>query len=114
MKKLFMCLLVVGFALTSCDEMVEAEMDKIENQVAKDAEEQYRIAKESGSAMDAYVQAGFVAAAYLQAKDEVNYKKWKEIEKKEGELAGAPSEEDMKKMQEDAAAMQKEAEAMQE
>lgn len=30
--------------------------------------------------MDAYVQAGLVAAAYLQIKDEVNYEKWKEIE----------------------------------
>jgi hypothetical protein len=31
--------------------------------------------------MDAYVQAGLVAAAYLQANDADNYKKWKEVEK---------------------------------
>lgn len=113
MKKLLICISLFSFTVTSCDEMAEAEMDKIENQVAKDAEEQYRIAKESGSAMDAYVQAGFVAASYLQAEDQENYEKWKAIEKEEAKLAGLPSEEDMKKMQDDAAQMQKEAEAMQ-
>jgi len=40
--------------------------------------------------MDAYVQASLVAAAFLQAEDEANYKKWKEIEKQEGRRAGMP------------------------
>ena len=64
------------------------DLQKIKQQVAADAVKQYGIAKRSGSAMDAYVQAGFVAAAYLQAKDEVNYKKWKKIEKEEAARAG--------------------------
>jgi hypothetical protein len=37
--------------------------------------------------MDAYIHAGLVAAAYLQAKDEANYQKWKEIEKAEAARA---------------------------
>jgi RNA polymerase subunit RPABC4/transcription elongation factor Spt4 len=65
-----------------------AELKKIENQVAKDAEESYRIAKESGNAMDTYIQAGLVAAIYLQAQDSENYKKWKEIEKTEAKSIG--------------------------
>ncbi|WP_422104638.1 hypothetical protein [Winogradskyella sp.] len=62
------------------EEKARNELDKIELQVALDAEKQYEIAKNSGSDMDAYVQAGFVAAAYLEANDEVNYRKWKKIE----------------------------------
>ena len=38
--------------------------------------------------MDAYVAAGMVSAAFLQAKDEENYKKWKAIEKDEAKRAG--------------------------
>lgn len=64
----------------------------IENQVALDSEKQYEIAKNNGNAIDAYVHAGMVAAAYLQAEDEVNYKKWKEIEKEEANNAGMPTE----------------------
>lgn len=66
--------------------------ESLYSKVAADQEESYRIAKESGSAIDAYVQAGIVAAGYLQAKDEVNYKKWKAIEKEEAKLAGMSTE----------------------
>ena len=61
--------------------------------VASDAEDQYNIAKRNGSKADAYFRAGVVASAYLQAKDEANYKKWLEIKKEEGILAGIPSRE---------------------
>ena len=64
------------------------EMQKIENQVALDAEQQYEIAKNGGDQMQTYVQAGIVAGSYLQAKDEANYNKWKAIEKEEGKKAG--------------------------
>ena len=63
-------------------------LQKIENQVADDAVKQYGIASRSGTAMDVCVQAGFVTAAYLQAKDESNYRRWKEIEKTDCEKAG--------------------------
>lgn len=68
------------------------DLQQIEQQVADDAVKQYEIAKRSGSAMDAYIHASLVAAAYLQAKDEASYKKWKEIEKQEGIKAGVPPE----------------------
>lgn len=74
------------------ENQVANDMEKIENQVALDSEKQYEIAKNSGNAMDAYIHAGLVAAAYLQAKDEVNYKKWKDIEKDEANNAGMPTE----------------------
>lgn len=67
---------------------VQKEMDKISVQIAVDAEKQYEIAKRSGTASDAYVNAGLVAAAYLQAKDEPNYIKWKGIEAQEASRAG--------------------------
>ena len=68
------------------------EMQRIENQVAADAVRQYEIAKRSGSAMDACVQADLVAAAYLQAKDEANYQKWKAISREEHDRAGVPQD----------------------
>ncbi|QSW89696.1 hypothetical protein J0383_02515 [Flavobacterium endoglycinae] len=70
------------------DSQVATNMQTIENQVALDAEKQYEIAKNGGDKIQTYVQAGMVAAAYLQAKDEVNYNKWKAIEKEEAKNAG--------------------------
>ncbi|WP_074406093.1 hypothetical protein [Aquimarina megaterium] len=70
------------------EKQAKKEINKIEIQVANDAVKQYEIAKRNGSAMDAYVQAGLVTAAYLQANDERNYKKWKKIEEQEGKNAG--------------------------
>ena len=63
-------------------------MNSIYTKVANDAVDQYYIAKRSGDKMQTYVQAGMVCAAFLQAKDEENYKKWKEIEKEDAEAAG--------------------------
>ena len=68
------------------------KMQEIENQVANDAVQQYEIAKRGGDKMQTYVQASLVAAAYLQAKDEANYNKWKAIEKEEAKNAGMPTE----------------------
>jgi hypothetical protein len=72
------------------EQQAAKQMEKIEDQVALDAVKQYEIAKRSGSAMDAYLHSGLAAAAYLQAQDEVNYKKWKDIEKEEAKNAGMP------------------------
>ena len=62
----------------------------IENKVADDAVDQYNIAKRQGDKIQVCVQAGLVSAAYLQAKDEPNYKKWKAIEKQDCKVAGMP------------------------
>lgn len=70
------------------EEQTKNELHKIEIQVANDAIIQYGIAKRNGSAMDAYIQAGLVSASFLQAKDEKNYKKWKEIESQEAKNVG--------------------------
>lgn len=67
-------------------------MDKAAIQVALDAEEQYRIAKDNGTAIDAYTHASMVCAAWLQAKDEAKYKEWKAIEREEAARAGMPVE----------------------
>jgi hypothetical protein len=74
------------------DNEVQKEMNRVEKQVAEDAVKQYEIAKRSGSKMDAYVHAEMVAAAYLQAKDEGSYRKWKAISKADAAAAGMPSE----------------------
>lgn len=62
----------------------------IQADVAADAIEQYNIAKRNGSAIDAYVQAGIVVAAFLQLQDESNYQKWKQIQEEEARRAGMP------------------------
>ncbi len=56
-------------------------LNGISRDVAADAVAQYRMVEKTGSNMDRCVQAGFVAAAYLQAKDQRNYENWHWIEK---------------------------------
>jgi 4-amino-4-deoxy-L-arabinose transferase-like glycosyltransferase len=70
------------------EEQTNASLEEIHKQVARDAMKQYEITMRNGSAMDRYVQASMVAAAFLQAKDEVNYKAWKSIEKLDAIEAG--------------------------
>ena len=93
-KSIFFALLFVGAMFYifggGIDKQVANDMQKIENQVALDAEKQYEIAKNGGDKMQTYVQASLVATAYLQAKDEANYNKWKAIEKEEAINAGIP------------------------
>lgn len=66
----------------------EQLMRDIENKVARDSVEQYEIAKRQGDPMMVCVQAGMVSAAWLQAKNEAEYKKWKDIEKDDCKKAG--------------------------
>lgn len=82
------CVCVSGCDRAVFDQQVQHEMNRIEVQVAEDAVKQYEIAKRSGNAVDAAVHAGIVAAAYLQAKDETNYKKWKAIQEADESAAG--------------------------
>ena len=80
MKKLIYLILILFF---SC-------MSHIEKQVIEDTIKQYEIAKKGGDPMEIYVHASMVVEACLQAKDEVNYKKWKEIEREDAKKAGMP------------------------
>lgn len=65
-------------------------MRGIYDQVSKDAVEQYGIAKRQGSPIDICVHAGLVSAAYIQAKDEANYRAWKAKELEDCDRAGVP------------------------
>jgi archaellum component FlaF (FlaF/FlaG flagellin family) len=57
-------------------------MTSVANTVAADVEEQYNIVKRNnGTAIELSVKAGLVAEAYLNAHDEANYRKWKDVEK---------------------------------
>ena len=69
-------------------EAVAATMTDIRAKVANDAVAQYGIAKRQGDLMQTCVQAGFVSAAYLQARDETQYGQWKATEKEDCAKAG--------------------------
>ena len=58
------------------------DLKQIQSQVAEDAKKQYYIALQQGDPVQVCVQAGLVAAAYLQANDEHNYQRWKDTEQK--------------------------------
>ena len=72
------------------DQQAAKDMSRIEDQVAVDSVAQYQLAQKSGDTMQICEQAGLVSASYLQAKDEPNYLKWKEIEKTDCKKAGVP------------------------
>ena len=78
------------FAGGGLDKQAADNLQKIENQVATDAVNQYQIAKRQGDLMQVCVQAGFVSAAYLQAKDEANYQQWKKTQSEDCKRAGVP------------------------
>lgn len=63
-------------------------VDQTFQNVASDAVAQFEIAKRQGDPMAIYAAAGYVSAAYLAAKDEANYRKWKQIEEEVGIRAG--------------------------
>jgi len=77
-----------GSKLASTPFGVDGQLTKIHDKVASDAVAQYEIPARSGSAMDRCVQAGFVAAAFLQTQDERSYAFWKAREKTNCEEAG--------------------------
>lgn len=82
--------LIAFVALGGCDQLQQAQMNDIHDQVVQQTLGQYRIAKDSGQAMDACVHAGLVAAAYLQAQDQQNYQQWKGTEQIDCAIAGLP------------------------
>lgn len=82
-------LLLLAFAPSIPTFEMPSEED-IYQEVVNDAIEQYRIADSSGEAMDRCVQAGFVVAAHLQARDQDGYERWKAIERIDCRAAGLP------------------------
>ena len=63
------------------EQQTAQDLKKISDKVASDSVQEYNIAKRQGDIMQICVQAGLVSAAFLQAQDEINYQKWKKIEK---------------------------------
>lgn len=72
------------------DSMTQSTLSGIHDQVASDSVAQYNIAAAQGDKMQKCVQAGLVAAAYLQAQDTTNYNIWKGMEKIDCAAAGVP------------------------
>jgi len=73
-----------ALALIACG----GSLDSINSKVAEDAVKQYEMVKKTGTPAEIYVHASMVTAAYLQAKDDANYKKWHEIQLKAAKKAG--------------------------
>ena len=67
-------------------------MDGIYKKVSSDAVAQYEITKRGGAVVDICAHAGMVAAAFLQAKDETNYRIWKATEAADCAKAGVPAQ----------------------
>lgn len=81
--------IIIAMAMPSPQEVDQA-VDDIYVKVAEDAESQYFMVQKSGSLIDRCVQAGLVAAAWLQAQDSGKYDKWKDVEQHACVNAGVP------------------------
>ncbi|HSY28547.1 MAG TPA: hypothetical protein VK832_13650, partial [Burkholderiaceae bacterium] len=66
-------------------------MQVIYEKVAIDAIAHYRVAKQNGTPADACASLLPVTSSFLQAKDQVKYKMWKQIQKNECAAAGLPN-----------------------
>ena len=60
----------------------------IPTKVVDDQVAQYNFAVKSGTLTDRCVQAGFVASAYIQVKDEPNREEWERIRQDDCKAAG--------------------------
>lgn len=92
--KLFWYILAIGGVLAllslggGIGTNVSRDLKSINEKVVSDTLKQYEIAKMQGDKMQICVQAGLVAAAYLQAQNATQYNVWKEIEKGTCQKAG--------------------------
>jgi len=97
----FLIVLVMCLSFFACkeledkvDQMEKKEVDKLDmkinSQVVDEALKEFEIVKKGGDKMEICVRAGFVAEAYLQAKDEAKYTEWKKTEKDLCKAAGMP------------------------
>ena len=83
-------LLVTGWYFWGGGLTIQTEKlsDDIYKKVSADFVQQYEIAKRQGDKVQICVQAGLVADAYLQEKNEVSYRQWKETEATDCASAG--------------------------
>ena len=80
-------ILAIVSSLPSCNNQTDLSMS-IAEQVANDSVKEYNMVKTSGQPIELCVAAMSVVAAYLQAKDEPNYKKWQAIKNEDCQRAG--------------------------
>jgi hypothetical protein len=65
------------------DKQAQKEMAVIERRAVDDQIEQYMIAQRAKDKMQMCVQAGFIAAMHMQAKNEKAWNEWRVIEKRD-------------------------------
>jgi len=87
----FITIIVFLAVLTSAGPSGEELYDDITNDVAAEAERQYRAVKDHGSQVDTCVRAGQVAEAYLQAGNDARFSEWIAIREEECRKAGMPT-----------------------
>lgn len=70
---------------------VERDTQNINNKVAGDAVTQYQMVERNGSPIEKCNAATMAAGAFLQAKDEPNYAKWRGVQEQQCKAAGLPN-----------------------
>lgn len=83
-------LLLLGYTTVSFwgTSVASSKTEGTSNMAVEDQVSQYNIAVRAGTKMDRCVQAGFVASAYIQAKDQANYEEWQRIRHEDCSAAG--------------------------
>ncbi len=85
-------LLLAGYSTLTLinTSLISAKSQAPSNRVVEDQVAEYNTAVRAGSRTDRCVQAGFVASAYNQTRDQANYQKWVDIRHEECQAAGLP------------------------
>ena len=83
-------LLLLGYTTISFwgTSVASSKTDGTPNLAVEDQVAQYNIAVRAGTKMDRCVQAGFVASAYIQSKDQANFEEWQRIRHEDCSAAG--------------------------
>jgi hypothetical protein len=96
-KKFRTVALVVGLILVGYSTLTflgsaatGARSQTVPTKVVDEQVSQYNFAVRAGSKSDRCVQAGFVASAYTQVKDEPNREEWERIRQDDCKAAGLP------------------------
>lgn len=90
--KIYLSLILSAFMLSGCTSPEEKEQQDIHQQVIKDAIAQYETVQKTNDKIEICVYAGMVTAAYTQANNQNEAKKWKVIEDQDCKKAGIPME----------------------
>lgn len=97
MKKFRTMALIVGLVLVGYTTLtflgtaaIGSKAQTVPTKVVQDQVAQYNFAVKAGSKNDRCVQAGLVASAFTQAKDEPNHEEWERIRQDDCKAAGVP------------------------